>query len=203
MSRLLKNFGTVIAAGEYIFHEGDQPDALYLIHRGKIQITKRMGDEEKILKILNEGEFVGEMAVIDSLTRSASAVALEECELIRMEKASFDKTINKNHKFAMSFIHCLSDRLRFTNESVSTLYQLNQLQDIKLKILTEFIANGKRAKNGEWILLELEPLIEQLTSKYYYEHKAAIHVLEKLDEQDDFSYKKDQKGTTWIGYRVK
>ncbi len=75
--------------------------------------------------MLREGEFVGEMAVINSLPRSADAVALEDCELIKMDRVSFDNTIEKNKQFALSFISFLSVRLRDTTDQLAEYYDRN------------------------------------------------------------------------------
>jgi CRP-like cAMP-binding protein len=104
MSKLFRYFGIHVPKGEYLFREGDEADTLYLIHKGSVKISKSVGNLEKRIQVLREGEFVGEMAVINSLPRSADAVALEDCDLIKMDRVSFDSTIEKNRQFALSFI---------------------------------------------------------------------------------------------------
>lgn len=203
MSKLLKKLGIKINAGEYIFHEGDKADALYLIHDGEIEITKTIGNSEKSLRILTEGEFVGEMSVIDSLPRSANAIAKTDSQLIRMDKFSFDENIRKNHKFTLGFVQCLSDRLRFTNESVLTLSQLNISKDITIKILSEFFKNGKKDQSGKWLLLKLESLINSISKEFNCDNDTIIHILEKLDKEKEITFKKDQKGISWVAHMTK
>src|SRR4030042_430857 len=82
MSKLVKYFGVSFKKGDYIFREGDLADVMYMIHKGKVQISKGTGTFNEKIRILGEGEFIGEMAVINSKPRSASAVAVENCVLI-------------------------------------------------------------------------------------------------------------------------
>jgi len=86
----------LLKSGEYLFREKDRGDEMYLIKGGKIRITKEMGGEEKPLAVLNEGAFFGEMAIIDNKSRSASAIAEEDTELIIVNKEAFLNKVNEN-----------------------------------------------------------------------------------------------------------
>jgi CRP-like cAMP-binding protein len=82
--------------GEVLFREGDPGDVMYFIRKGKIKISIGEEDMETVLKILKEGDFFGEMAVIDGSPRSASATAIEETELLVITKDSFDDKMREN-----------------------------------------------------------------------------------------------------------
>src|SRR5690349_8119669 len=78
---------TVIAARE-------PTDALYIVISGRLKVM--MNDKEGrevILAILNQGEFFGEMGLIDQAPRSASVVTIESCELLTMTRADFTKCL--------------------------------------------------------------------------------------------------------------
>ncbi|MFC1671164.1 Crp/Fnr family transcriptional regulator [Spirochaetota bacterium] len=202
MSKLFDYYGIKISSGEYIFREGDDASFLYMIHKGKVEISKAMGDRKEILQVLNEGEFLGEMAIIDSLPRSADAMALEDCELIRMDDESFDASIKDNHKFALSVIHCLSDRLRQTSNAVTVVSDSNRIQMLRVELLKEFIQNGKRDKMGKWILLDLDAFREKFTSENMWDTKYFNYVMEKLLEKGTIKLKKDQNKKDWAAYKI-
>jgi CRP-like cAMP-binding protein len=202
VSRLLNKFGLEVKQGEYLFHEGDQSDTLYMIDKGEVEVTKYVGKMKKTLSILKEGEFVGEMSAIDSLPRSADAIALTDCHLIRMDKKAFNQMLIKNHKFAISFIQCLSERLRFTNESLLTALAINNRNSITAKIYSELLKNGKKDKTDQWILLEFEKLIATLTSDLEIDNNTIMQVLDSLDTNKEIIFKKDSKGITWIAYEI-
>lgn len=119
MSKLFELFGVTIKKGEYLFKEGDKADYMYMIQKGTVEVNKASGETIRKFKELGENEFVGEMAIINSAPRSANAVALEDCELIRMDKESFENTIRNNHQFAITIIRFLSERLRETDQSLA------------------------------------------------------------------------------------
>src|SRR5437764_10890959 len=65
-------------AGSDLFRAGDAGDSMYLIEKGKIQISMKSSDgEELILAVLGQGDFFGEMALIDGHPRSANATICE------------------------------------------------------------------------------------------------------------------------------
>ncbi|HPV43838.1 MAG TPA: cyclic nucleotide-binding domain-containing protein, partial [Spirochaetota bacterium] len=128
MSKLVKYFGVNFKKGDYIFREGEAADVMYMIHKGKVQISKGMGTFDEKIRILGEGEFIGEMAVINSMPRSANALAVEDCVLIKMDRESFDKTVQKNHEFSVSVIQLLSDRLRETDEMLMVYAKNDRVQ---------------------------------------------------------------------------
>ncbi|MBP6993261.1 MAG: cyclic nucleotide-binding domain-containing protein [Spirochaetes bacterium] len=66
-----------------MFRENDPADVMYMIHKGKVLISKGADSFDEIIQVL------GEMAVINEMPRSASGVALEDCLLIKMDRVSF------------------------------------------------------------------------------------------------------------------
>jgi len=76
----------LIAAGDYIFREGDPPGAAFLIESGSVEVSIMQNGSPLILSFLGAGELLGEMAVIDDAPRSATARAVEICILTRIER---------------------------------------------------------------------------------------------------------------------
>jgi CRP-like cAMP-binding protein len=114
----LKDIGHVrkLRKGDILFNEGDEGDEMFLIKSGKIRIVKEMDNgEEKILAFLGEGSFFGEMAILDNIPRSASAIAEVDTELIIVDREAFLSKINEN-PFIKYTISTLTHRLRRVNE---------------------------------------------------------------------------------------
>ncbi|BDU50892.1 Crp/Fnr family transcriptional regulator [Haliovirga abyssi] len=108
--------------GEILFFEGDKGDSMYIIKSGKVKILKLSEDgREKILSILSEGDFLGEMALLDSEMRSATVEAMEEIELYAIYKTEFLDFLKKNFSVTMHIIRTLSDRVRILNKKVEVL----------------------------------------------------------------------------------
>ena len=114
MSRIEK----ILSPGDILFRDGDPPDEVYLIKEGSIEISKGSGIKKKVLAILNEGDFLGEMAVIDGSPRSATAKALTETKLITLDTEEFKKEIEKDPMIG-ALIFTLIKRLRKTNKKLA------------------------------------------------------------------------------------
>jgi len=103
-----------LRAGEVLFKEGDPGDEMYLIRAGKIKIVKDLEGSEKTLAVIGEGEFFGEMALLDKSPRSAAAIAESDAKLIIVDRDAFLSSVNKN-PFIKYIIETLTTRLRKTN----------------------------------------------------------------------------------------
>ncbi|HEX9920460.1 MAG TPA: cyclic nucleotide-binding domain-containing protein [Candidatus Methylomirabilis sp.] len=114
---------------EVVFKEGEVGDAFYLVLEGQIRISKYViGAGEEALAILDKGSYFGEMALIDEFPRSASAIAHTDCRLLLMDKADFSQLLS-NHKelaYKLLWVFCqtLSQRLRETNEKITSLFAI-------------------------------------------------------------------------------
>jgi CRP/FNR family cyclic AMP-dependent transcriptional regulator len=109
-----------LKAGEVLFAAGDTGDGCYLLEQGllKIVITSPRG-EERILAILGPGEIAGELSVIDEGRRSASVVAVKDCELSFTGHAAFEKC-TQQHPEIYRYLACvLVARLREADEAVA------------------------------------------------------------------------------------
>src|ERR1044072_4672810 len=72
-------------AGTRVFHEGDRSDACYIVREGSFRVTREHSDGRAItLATLGPGEVFGELAMLDGDTRSASAEALSDGELLAL-----------------------------------------------------------------------------------------------------------------------
>ncbi|RKZ21837.1 hypothetical protein DRQ16_03080 [bacterium] len=123
-----------LAPGEVLFREGDPGDEMYLIKKGEIKITKRIGDQEKVLAVLKEGDFFGEMAIIDGSPRSASAIAATETELVIVDREAFLKQIREN-PFIEYVLETLIKRLRETDELLKYMFIKNEERRIATYLL--------------------------------------------------------------------
>ena len=107
---------------------------MYLIKKGEIKITKRIGDQEKVLAVLKEGDFFGEMAIIDGSPRSASAIAATETELVIVDREAFLKQIREN-PFIEYVLETLIKRLRETDELLKYMFIKNEERRIATYLL--------------------------------------------------------------------
>jgi len=102
------------SAGELIFEEGKPGDVMYVILEGKVEI---MAHGKSIAKV-GRGEIVGEMALVESKARSASALALSDCRLAVVGEEQFLLMIQQVPFFALHVMRVLANRLRRMDAAV-------------------------------------------------------------------------------------
>jgi len=103
------------AAGDTIFSQGEPGEMLYVVRSGQVEIRT----DDIAVDTVGEGSILGEMALIDSSARSATAVALSDCELIPVDEKRFTFLVQQTPFFAVHVMRVLADRLRKTNALVS------------------------------------------------------------------------------------
>ncbi len=118
-----------VRKNDVIFREGDIGDAFYLIVTGSIRISTLVpGVGEEALTILREGEYFGEMALIDDAPRSASAIANDDTMLLYIGKDDFRKLLERQtdiaYKLLWVFTKTLSARLRKTDEQLKSILSI-------------------------------------------------------------------------------
>lgn len=114
-SKSVAHFVLEVAAGDFVFQEGDLGLDMYIIQDGQVAILKEFKGEEKQLAILSRGDFFGEMSILEDVPRTASAKALTACRLLQINGSSFDQMLRKNPEIAVRMMRKLSRRLRETD----------------------------------------------------------------------------------------
>jgi CRP-like cAMP-binding protein len=118
---IFERYGKTYPAGATIFKEGDIGAEMFIIQAGQVKITKKTANEEKTLVILSEGDFFGEMAVIDREPRSASAVAIAETKCIVLNQEVFEATMQSNIHIVKKILRNMSARIRDANKQIENL----------------------------------------------------------------------------------
>jgi len=103
-----------IRAGDVIFREGDKADELFVIKSGHVRI--QVGN--RTMADLTADDIFGEMALIDSEPRSATAVAITDVELVPITEKQFLFLVTQTPYFALKVMRILAQRLRVTNKSL-------------------------------------------------------------------------------------
>jgi CRP/FNR family transcriptional regulator, cyclic AMP receptor protein len=170
--QLYSRFGRKIPAGTVLFNEGDRGEEMYILQSGKVKISKRIRGVEKTLATLEKGEFFGEMAILNDKPRSASAETIEECEMLMIDRKTFDALIRGNAEIAVRFIKRLADRLRETNDQMESLMIKDNTSRL-VSILAKHVRDNK--KGGEFIMT-----VDDLAGVAGIEAAQARTILEKL-----------------------
>lgn len=110
-----------VKSGAVIFRELDPSDALYIVERGRVIISKQVsGEVDIVLTRFSAGDFFGEMGLFDAAPRSATAHAESETVLWQLSRDAFEKILSDHPAIAARICYRLVmvfiQRLRATNE---------------------------------------------------------------------------------------
>jgi CRP-like cAMP-binding protein len=112
----------VVSKGGVLFHEGQPGDQLFLILEGKVKLGHASADgRESLMAVLGPGEMFGELSLFDPGPRAASATALTEARVVRLDNAQLMPWLAGRPEVAASLLQALARRLRRTNEAMADL----------------------------------------------------------------------------------
>ncbi|AEF82296.1 Crp/Fnr family transcriptional regulator [Leadbettera azotonutricia] len=106
-------FNRAYPKGSMLFSEGEPGEELYIIQRGSVKIVKIMDAKEVLLAVLKAGDIFGEMALLEAKPRAASAVAYEDCMVLAVNRANFERMIGTQPQIIARLTTLLSERIWF------------------------------------------------------------------------------------------
>src|SRR5215475_8327544 len=140
-----------VDAGERVFAQGDEGDAMYVIEDGAIDIIAASGKQKVTLASLFKQQYFGELSLLDGAPRSATAVASRPTQLLALDRDDFVEFIKKRPDAALSIMHEVGERMRATNELMTRTVTRNVLEEEDRKLtMGERVADTVAAFGGSW-----------------------------------------------------
>ncbi len=189
------------------FHENDviledesEGMELYLITAGRVKIVKRTrSGEENMLALLHEGDFFGELEMVDGRPRSARVVAMEDCVVFTLHKDDFDALLQASHPFTIRLMQMMSLRLRSSNT-----YFINELERSSRKAIVELrhmeqLNEAAKVVNSTLDLDKLLSLILDTALKIVEGDRGTLYL---LDEKKKELWSKVLRGSELVTIRL-
>ena len=137
---------SIYRADQPVFAQGEPADSVFYIQEGKVKVTvlSEQG-KEAIVAILGAGDFCGEGCLAGQPRRMATAAAMEDCEIMRMEKAAMIRLLHDEPEFSERFMaHLLARNVRVEADLVDQLFNSSEKRLARvLLILANFGKEGK------------------------------------------------------------
>jgi len=135
-----------------LFRQGDSGDAMYLIESGRVRISIRDDDKQEVtLAELAQGDFFGEMSIIDGRQRSADAKVVEDSRLAVLSRDAFLTFVRKKPDVALEMLSALTDRLRRTDELLRSRVSRNANEEEQARLtLADRAADMIAEFGGSW-----------------------------------------------------
>jgi len=155
---LFTKFGREFPKGTVLFREGDGGKEMYVLQSGKIAISKKVRDVEKVLAELGPGEFFGEMAIISNKPRTATATVSEPARCLVIDPKTFEAMIRGNAEIAIRMIKKLADRLQEADAQIENLLLRDANSRVVHYLAYSAETRGKQTDSGVKIDVALSAL---------------------------------------------
>jgi len=120
-----------------IFAQGDPSDAVFYIQNGKVKLTVVSDDgKEATIGILSEGDFFGEGCLAGQSRRMASATALTDAAVLRIEKSAMMRVLHREHTLSDMFVaYLLARNIRYEEDLVDQLFDSSEKRLARILLL--------------------------------------------------------------------
>jgi CRP/FNR family transcriptional regulator, cyclic AMP receptor protein len=135
-------------ANRNIFWQGDPADSAYFLRQGKVKltVTSRQG-KEAIIAVLDRGDFFGEGCLAGQPLRMATATAVTDCSLLRLERRLLVRLLHEQHEISEHFItHLLSRNMRYEADLVDQLFNSSEKRLARILLLLSHFGKESRAE---------------------------------------------------------
>jgi CRP/FNR family transcriptional regulator, cyclic AMP receptor protein len=141
---------TVIECGEgrSVFRQGQPADSLFYLRRGKVKLTviSQQG-KEAIVAILGAGEFFGDGCLAGQTVRMATAMAMDDCTLDKIDKALMARILHEHHEVSELFVkHLLSRNIRYEADLVDQLFNSSEKRLARILLLLSNFGKESRSE---------------------------------------------------------
>ncbi len=165
-----------------ILMEEDEGDTFFILDTGSVKITRVSEDgREIILSILHEGDFFGEMTILDGEARSANVVSLEDTEVFILRRADFLKILEQYPRISVMLLQELASRLRKSDTLIESLSLGDVEERIGLTLLR--IAEEKGTYKSGDVFIEELPYQQEIASMASTTRETVSRTLKQFESQ--------------------
>jgi CRP-like cAMP-binding protein len=175
---LFQRFGKEFSTGTVLFREGEPGKEMFVIQSGRIAISKRVRDAEKVLAVLGPGEFFGEMSIISNRPRNATATVSEDAKLLVIDPKTFEGMIRGNAEISVRMIKKLAERLSEADAQIENLMHSDPTGRVVHLILQVCQTRGRAMEEG----LEIELPVRDLPRQIGVGEPAIRSILGRLEQ---------------------
>lgn len=169
--------------GHTVFREGDSGDALYILEKGLVKLSKvDLGGHEKTLALLQPPEFFGEMALIGDSSRSATAVTLAPVRVWLLYRDDFSRLLTNFPAVSLNLTQTLADRLRGMDDEAQIL-SYKDAQGRVAYVLLRLFESGVAETNDQG-LAQVKLTHQELASLAGTSRETVTRALRSLEGED-------------------
>jgi CRP-like cAMP-binding protein len=136
------------SADRDIFRQGQPADSIYYLRQGKVKLSviSQQG-KEAIVATVSAGDFLGEGCIAGQPLRMATATAVNDCSLYRIEKALMTRMLHERHEISELFVaHLLCRNIRYEADLVDQLFNSSEKRLARILLLLSHFGKESRAE---------------------------------------------------------
>lgn len=148
--------------GDILFRQGDPGGVMFVIQKGQIEISRKVGEREHVLAVLPEGEFFGEMSILNNAPRSATAKVVSDAILLEIDSNTLSTMVKESSEIAVRMLKNMAFRLEQTTAQMELLMYRDPNSRVvhRLRQLAE--QSGRAVPEGIAVDVSYEALAEHL-----------------------------------------
>ena len=174
---LFQRFGKEFPKGDVLFREGEPGKEMFVLQSGKVAISKKVRDVEKVLAFLGPGEFFGEMAIISNKPRNATATVSEDAKVLVIDPKTFEGMIRGNSEISVRMIKKLAERLSEADAQIENLLMSDPSSRVIHQLLHVCQSRGRAMEEG----IEIDFPVRELPREIGVGEPAIRFMLDKLE----------------------
>jgi CRP/FNR family transcriptional regulator, cyclic AMP receptor protein len=137
-----------VAAGTTIFAKGDPAISLFAVCSGTVRLSNRsLEGKDAVFNLISAGDIFGEIALLDGCPRTADALAMEDCELMVIDRRDFIPLLKDRPDIALRLIEVLCARIRYISEQIEDMLFL----DLPARLAKTLLWLAKDAKSARLV----------------------------------------------------
>lgn len=149
--------------GEVILHVGDHFDRLYIVNGGSLKASSYSEDgKEQILYLLNDGDFIGELALLKAEKSEYDLICIKESHLCTIPKLKFDAFLKENPDIIFGIMASAHEKITSLEKLVSAIASNDA--DVRLKFLIKQLLSHSTQKNLRGTLIKLQLTREDMAN---------------------------------------
>ncbi len=138
--------GKVYRDGEVIVRQGERGDCMFVVQAGQVEVLREQDAQQVRLAVRGEGDFFGEMSLVEPEVRSATVRALGEARILTIDKRTFLRRVHEDPSLAYRILQKMSQLVRELNDAVTEV-KLAGPADVQLQ-LTQAGESGERGETA-------------------------------------------------------
>jgi CRP-like cAMP-binding protein len=174
--QLFNKYGKLFKKGEYLFHDNDLGNEMFVLQEGEVEVLKKIGGQEKVLAVLKKGDFFGEMAILNGKPRTATIRVSVDSKILVINPSTFESMIRGNADIAIKMLQKLATRLAQADLQIENLLLVNPESRVVHYIKEKVLDIIKENENE----VELTIIVSDVSSSIMIDPLIIKKVLTKL-----------------------